>query len=76
VITLDDLVVPCKCQWTPDLQKQGVPVFKIQLGHRQVMRKPLGATRIAEIIRERQRRWSASEVAAVRDELLKVKKVN
>jgi pimeloyl-ACP methyl ester carboxylesterase len=76
VITAEDLVVPCKCQWTPDLQDQGVPAVRINVGHRQVMRQTGAAQQLAEIIRRRETRWSMAQVAAARKELLKPKKTN
>jgi pimeloyl-ACP methyl ester carboxylesterase len=76
VLTIEDLVVPCRAQWTPDLQSQGVPVVRVDVGHRQVMRKRSSAQKIAELVRQRHTRWSKSEVAAVRDDLFKPKKAN
>jgi pimeloyl-ACP methyl ester carboxylesterase len=74
VITAEDFVVPCKCQWTGDLQAQGVPAVRIDLGHRQVMRDARAARQLAELIRQRQPRWSGAEVAAAQKDFFKVKK--
>jgi pimeloyl-ACP methyl ester carboxylesterase len=74
IITAEDYVVPCKCQWTSDLQEQGVPAVRIDLGHRQVMRDTRAAKTLAEIIRQRQPRWSVTDVAAARKRFFNVKK--
>ncbi len=68
VVDAEDFIVPCKCQWTKDLQDQGVPAIRLALGHRFVMRKRFGVQRLAELIRDPKPRWTAKQVAqALRD---------
>jgi pimeloyl-ACP methyl ester carboxylesterase len=75
IVTAEDMVVPCKCQWTLDLQKQGVPVLKFVTGHRQVMRKTASAKKIAEVICANYPRWQPGQVAEAVKEIFKPKKV-
>jgi pimeloyl-ACP methyl ester carboxylesterase len=74
VVGIEDLVVPCRCQWTKDLQDQGIPAFRLVLGHRQAMRKRSAAQRLAEIVREPEPRWSADQVAEAARGILRAKK--
>jgi hypothetical protein len=73
LVGMDDLIVPCKCQWTQDLQKQGVPVVKCVTNHHHVMRKVVSAKIIAQVIRDKYPRWTAVQVADAVKELFKKK---
>jgi hypothetical protein len=74
ILGVEDLVVPCKCQWPQDLQQQGVPVVKCVTGHRHVMRKTKSAQKIAEVIREDYPRWKPVQVTEALKEIFKTKK--
>lgn len=76
VVGLEDSLVPCRCQWTRDLQDQGVPVIRLKAGHRQIMRQTSLARKLAEVVRAPQLRWKAEEVAAAIQDLFKTKKMN
>jgi hypothetical protein len=73
VLGAEDRVVPCKCQWPEDLQKQGVPVVRCVTGHRLVMRKIASAQKIAEVVREDYPRWKPTQVAEAVKEIFKAK---
>ena len=68
-----DGVVSSGNQWSQDLQDQGVPVVAMELTHFSVMRSTAGMERIAQLVRARQPRWTAAEVAAARTRLLGAK---
>ena len=68
--SLTDGVVPCGCQWTADLQMQGIPAIGVLGGHRDVVRDAKTAGTIAGLIREPQDRWAAERIAKVRKEIL------
>jgi pimeloyl-ACP methyl ester carboxylesterase len=57
-----DGVVPCACQWTADLQKQGIPAVCVVGGHREVVREAKLVETLAGLIREKQDRWDARRV--------------
>jgi pimeloyl-ACP methyl ester carboxylesterase len=65
-----DGVVPCACQWTPDLQKQGIPAVAVPVTHWQSMRSLRGAEAIAALVREDQPRWDPGRVRTVRKAIL------
>jgi pimeloyl-ACP methyl ester carboxylesterase len=65
-----DTIVTLRCQWTEDLQRQGVPAYPVKATHREVVRTARTAEVIARLVRERQPRWPAAEVAALRKKLL------
>ena len=60
----------CICQWTADLQEQCIPAVAIDVAHFSAMRTQAAADKIAQLVRERQVRWDAAEVAAARKKLL------
>lgn len=64
-----DGVVPCLLQWTPDLQKQGIPAFGIIGGHREVVRDAKLIETITNAVREGQSRWTAERVEQARKDL-------
>jgi pimeloyl-ACP methyl ester carboxylesterase len=65
-----DGVVSCQCQWTEDLQAQGIPAVPLGTTHFRAMRSPECAEKLAELVREPQRRWDAARVSGVRRQLL------
>lgn len=66
-----DGVVPCPCQWTPDLQKQGIPVLALTVFHHESTRTPLGVTTLAKLVREKQPRWKPEQIEVHSKELFK-----
>ena len=65
-----DGIVTAACQWTVDLQEQGIPMTAMEVAHFSAMRSQASADKIAQLVRERQPRWSPLEVAAARRKLL------
>lgn len=65
-----DGVVCCDCQWTEDLQAQGIPAVVLACGHITVMRTKLGEEKIAELVRQKQPRWDQSKIAAEKAAIL------
>ncbi len=65
-----DGVVPCVCQWTADLQKQGIPVVGIMGSHREAVRDAKTAETLAELIRANQPRWPPERIEKAKRELL------
>lgn len=65
-----DGVVSCRCQWTEDLQKQGIPADLLGLTHFRAMRSAEGAAKIAELIRDKQPRWDALKVNLAKPKIL------
>ena len=65
-----DGVVSCRCQWTADLQKQGVPAVAMTVGHREAVRSPKCAHALAELVRKEQPRWRPERVQKARKEIL------
>ena len=64
--TSTDGVVPCVNQWTPDLQKQGIPAVGILSNHHQIVRDPDATAALARIIRGTHTRWTAEQTATGR----------
>jgi hypothetical protein len=64
-----DGVVPCLCQWTPDLQKQGIPAYGIIGGHREVVREAKMIETISGVLRDNQMRWPPERVEQARKEI-------
>jgi pimeloyl-ACP methyl ester carboxylesterase len=63
-----DGVVSARSQWPEDLQHQGVPAVPLSAEHWTALRNR-GAEVIAHLVRERQPRWDAAQVAAMRKRL-------
>jgi hypothetical protein len=61
-----DGVVLCSCQWTEDLQRQGIPAVALAKNHHNAIASQPGADLIAKLVREKQPRWDAAKVAAER----------
>jgi pimeloyl-ACP methyl ester carboxylesterase len=66
-----DGVVPCMCQWSPDLRRQCIPVVPLGVGHHQSTRTPQGAEALARLVREKQPRWDTAHVDQLCKELFK-----
>jgi hypothetical protein len=64
-----DGLVSTHSQWPDDLQSQGVPAFLISAEHWQAVRGERAAQLIARLVRERQPRWDAAQIAAMRKRL-------
>jgi pimeloyl-ACP methyl ester carboxylesterase len=76
VVTAEDALVPCRCQWTEDLQDQGVPVVRFAIGHRLSVRKASEVKKIAQVVAGDYPRWDAEQVGAARKLLYKTKKLH
>jgi pimeloyl-ACP methyl ester carboxylesterase len=66
-----DGVVPCVCQWTPDLRQQCVPVVPFLAKHNQVTRSEAGIELLAKLVREKQPRWDTAHVEKAFKEFFK-----
>jgi pimeloyl-ACP methyl ester carboxylesterase len=67
---LGDGVVNSHCQWSGDLQKQGIPAMRLNTSHFTVMRSPKTIDKIVELIREPQPRWTPEMVEKMRKSIL------
>ena len=65
-----DGIVSSECQWTPDLQLQGIPAVVLSVNHVRAMRSQAAINKIAELVREKQPRLSPEEVATTRKTIL------
>lgn len=65
-----DFVVSDDSQWPQDLQDQGVPAIQLVTMHFTAMRSDRIGRKIAELVRDEQRRWSQEEVASARKAML------
>jgi pimeloyl-ACP methyl ester carboxylesterase len=65
-----DGLVRYDCQWPRDLQRQGVPAVLLHTPHVTAMRSKTVATKLAELVREPQPRWTAAQVEAARGKIL------
>jgi pimeloyl-ACP methyl ester carboxylesterase len=65
-----DLLVYCACQWTPDLQEQGIPAVALHKNHHNAIASLAGADLIARLVREEQPRWGPAKVAAEKKNIL------
>jgi pimeloyl-ACP methyl ester carboxylesterase len=66
-----DGLVLTRCQWTEDLQQQGVPVYPVFTTHWQVVRVRHAAELLADLVHDPQPRWSARLVGLVRQQLFR-----
>lgn len=66
-----DGLVLSRCQWTEELQRQGVPCYSVDSTHWQVPRIRSGAELIARLVREPVQRWNERQVAEARRHILK-----
>jgi triacylglycerol esterase/lipase EstA (alpha/beta hydrolase family) len=65
-----DLMVLCSCQWTEDLQQQGIPAVALYKNHHNAIASQAGADLIAGLVREKQPRWDSARVAAEKKTIL------
>jgi pimeloyl-ACP methyl ester carboxylesterase len=65
-----DGFVSAVCQWTPELQQQGIPAVAVSAGHSGVVHTRPGIDLIARLVREHVGRWDASTVRAARPQIL------
>jgi pimeloyl-ACP methyl ester carboxylesterase len=65
-----DGLVRFDCQWTRDLQQQGVPAVLLHTWHVAAMRSKAVTAKLAELVREPQPRWTAAQVEAARLKIL------
>jgi pimeloyl-ACP methyl ester carboxylesterase len=65
-----DGIVSLASQWPEDLQSQGIPMVSLRTTHFTVTQSKAAAERVAELVRERQPRWNASQIAEGRRNLL------
>lgn len=65
-----DGLVACDCQWSKDLQDQGIPAVLMDTAHFWVMHTKAGADTVARLLRDKQPRWDAERIAATRQEIL------
>jgi pimeloyl-ACP methyl ester carboxylesterase len=68
-----DGVVSCASQWSEDLQRQNIPAVCLPCWHLSVMRCRPGEEKIAELVREKQPRWTPDKVAAEKVTILGLK---
>ena len=68
-LLFSDGVVSARSQWPDDLQAQGVPAVALSTEHWQALRNERAALVIARLMRERQPRWDAEQVGAMRKRL-------
>lgn len=64
-----DGVVSIRSQWPEDLQGQGVPAVPLRTEHWEALRDARAAQVIARLAWEKQPRWSAAQVAVMRQRL-------
>src|SRR5207247_1995436 len=64
-----DGVVPCLCQWTADLHKQGIPAILVTGGHRDTVRDAKLAVTLARLVHDNQERWSADRVEQAKKDI-------
>ena len=65
-----DGFVSAVCQWTPELQQQGIPAVVVSAGHSGVMHGQPGIDLIARLVRQHVGRWDAAAVTAARPQIL------
>ncbi len=58
-----DGIILCGCQWTDDLQQQGIPAVPLHKNHHNAIASQAGAELIARLVREKQPRWNSAQVA-------------
>jgi pimeloyl-ACP methyl ester carboxylesterase len=66
-----DGVVPCACQWSPDLRRQGISAVPLEVSHRESTRSAKSAQTLARLVREKQARWPADQVEQLAEQLFK-----
>jgi pimeloyl-ACP methyl ester carboxylesterase len=61
-----DIAVSCRCQWSEDLQKQGIPAVRLETLHFLAMNSRSCARCLADAVLNDHPRWGESEVQAMR----------
>src|SRR5262249_18403923 len=61
-----DIAVSCRCQWSEDLQKQGIPAVRLETLHFLAMNSRSCARCLADAVLSDHPRWGESEVQAMR----------
>jgi pimeloyl-ACP methyl ester carboxylesterase len=65
-----DGIVLCRCQWTEDLQQQGIPAVALHKNHHNAIASQPGADLLARLIREKQPRWDSARLAGEKKKIL------
>ena len=65
-----DGVVSCGCQWSADVQAQGIPAIVLDSAHFTAMRSNSTAEALARLIREPPGRWNVEQVNGARMKIL------
>jgi Alpha/beta hydrolase family len=65
-----DGLVRYDCQWTRELQQQGVPAVLLHTPHVTAMHSKSMAQRLADLVREPQPRWTTAQVEAARAKII------
>jgi len=65
-----DGVVSCRCQWSADVQAQGIPAILLDHAHFTAMRSSSTAEALARLIREPPGRWNVEQVNGARMKIL------
>jgi pimeloyl-ACP methyl ester carboxylesterase len=65
-----DGLVRNDCQWTRDLQRQGIPAVLLHTPHVTAMRSKSVAQRLADLVREPHPRWTPAQVEAARAKII------
>jgi len=69
--TLGDGLVSCQSQWPEDLQRQGIPVIRLQTTHLAIMHSKKTALVLAEQIVRDHPRWGEVQVETMRESILR-----
>jgi hypothetical protein len=67
-----DGLVSNRSQWTEDLQAQNIPAVTLTMAHFNVVRGERGVAKIAQLVREKQPRWTPEQVGATKQKILKI----
>jgi pimeloyl-ACP methyl ester carboxylesterase len=65
-----DGVVCADSQWSEDLRRQGIPAVGLPFLHNAVLRSTAGIEKVAELVREKQPRWTPEKVAEQKPRIL------
>ncbi len=66
VVGTRDGLVTCRCQWSADLQAQGIPALTLPLAHASALRSDANARLLCAALEREHRRWTGAEVEAAR----------
>jgi hypothetical protein len=62
--------VSAESQWTPELQRQGIPAVALEAGHTGLLHSQAGIEAVVRLVRLRIGRWDAATVTAARQRIL------